>query len=63
MCGTPRRHMSEYSKLMLSDYRAEREQKPKEFRCPCCRRLLFKANKVSGVEIKCPKCRNLMNIA
>ena len=33
-----------------------------DFRCPCCRRLLFKAKAVLDAEIKCPKCKKLVNI-
>lgn len=33
-----------------------------DYRCPCCRRLLFKAKMVTGIEIKCPKCSKLITI-
>ena len=32
------------------------------YRCPHCRRLLFKARIVKDVEIKCPKCSKLVRI-
>lgn len=31
----------------------------REFRCPVCRRLLFKGE-IVRVQVKCPKCRKLV---
>ena len=51
------RPIREYRKDMKLKF-----EKKSNYRCPCCRRLLFKAKKVSCVEIKCPKCGKLINI-
>ena len=32
----------------------------KEYRCPCCNKLLFRAIATGKIEIKCNKCKKIV---